>query len=108
MPFRLLVRRTPVYSVVFADGEKAYGVGNWVGPQTFQAKTAPHYVTGKTILTIFFGLAIVDLLGLRVVNWLDNRRRNKLEAAGQAPHQPEDAAARDLTDKEQPAFRYML
>lgn len=60
------------------------------------------------ILAIFFGLAIADLMLLRLVNWRENRRRNKLEAAGQAPEQPEDAAARDLTDREQPAFRYML
>lgn len=86
----------------------AYGVGNWIGPQTFQAKTAPHYRTGKTILAIFFGLAILDLGILRLVNWRENNRRNKLEAAGEAPLQPEDAAARDMTDKEQPSFRYML
>lgn len=86
----------------------AYGAGNWIGPQLFLARTAPHYVLGKTILAIFFGLAIVDLLVLRVVNLLENRRRNKLEASGQGPVQPEDAAARDLTDKEQPSFRYML
>jgi hypothetical protein len=60
------------------------------------------------ILAIFFGLSILDLFVLRFVNWKENRRRNKLEEAGLAPVQPEDAAARDMTDKEQPSFRYML
>ena len=50
----------------------------------------------------------MDLFVLRFVNWKENRRRNMLEEAGQAPEQPEDAAARDMTDKEQPLFRYML
>lgn len=86
----------------------AYGVGNWLGPQTFQAKTAPHYRTGKEVLAIFFGCAIGTLAVLRFVNWRENRRRDKLEAQGLAPVQPADAAARDLTDREQPGFRYML
>ncbi|WWC69090.1 uncharacterized protein I206_103026 [Kwoniella pini CBS 10737] len=87
----------------------AYGIGNWIGPQTFQAHTAPHYRTGKMVLTIFYGLAMVDLLVLRLVNYYANKKRDK--KAREDPSsmiQPEDAAARDLTDKEQPGFRYML
>ncbi|WVQ78692.1 hypothetical protein IAT38_000779 [Cryptococcus sp. DSM 104549] len=87
----------------------AYGVGNWIGPQTFQAHTAPHYVTGKLILTIFLGLTIVDLFALRMVNWIANKRRDKAAAADPSKSvAPEDAAARDLTDFEMPHFRYML
>ncbi|WWC93568.1 hypothetical protein V866_000403 [Kwoniella sp. B9012] len=87
----------------------AYGIGNWIGPQTFQAKTAPHYRTGKMILAIFYGLAIANLFALRIVNMIANKRRDKKAREDPASMvQPEDAAARDLTDKEQPAFRYML
>ncbi|OCF35092.1 hypothetical protein I317_01802 [Kwoniella heveanensis CBS 569] len=87
----------------------AYGVGNWVGPQTFQAREAPHYRTGKIILAAFYGLAIVDLFVLRMINYVANKRRDKkFRDDPDSCIQPEDAAARDLTDKEQPAFRYML
>jgi hypothetical protein len=87
----------------------AYGIGNWLGPQTFQSSTAPVYRTGKIVLATFFGLAIVDLAVLRFINWRENRRRDKLaEQDPSSAVQPEDAAARDLTDREQPVFRYML
>ncbi|KAL7423536.1 hypothetical protein Q5752_001116 [Cryptotrichosporon argae] len=87
----------------------AYGIGNWLGPQTFQSSTAPVYRTGKTVLAVFFGLCIVDLFFLRNINWRENRRRDRLAEQDPASAvQPEDAAARDMTDREQPAFRYML
>jgi MFS family permease len=87
----------------------AYGIGNWIGPQTFQAHTAPHYKTGKIILASFYGMSMVTLFVMRMLNWYENKRRDKL--ARDHPErsiQPEDAAARDLTDREQPGFRYML
>jgi hypothetical protein len=73
-------------------------------PRLFKPKLLP--VT--KLVRPFFGLSILDLFVLRFVNWKENRRRDRLEEAGQAPEQPEDAAARDMTDKEQPSFRYML
>lgn len=87
----------------------AYGIGNWIGPQTFQAHTAPHYTTGKIVLASFYGLSMVTLFVLRMLNYFENKRRDKLarDHPDQAV-QPEDAAARDLTDREQPGFRYML
>ncbi|KAK4686179.1 MFS transporter, ACS family, allantoate permease, partial [Tremellales sp. Uapishka_1] len=87
----------------------AYGIGNWLGPQTFRASTAPHYRTGKTVLCIFLGLTIVDLFVLRMINWTANKKRDRLAVEDPANNvQPEDAAARDLTDFQQPQFRYML
>jgi hypothetical protein len=85
----------------------AYGAGNWIGPQTFQANQAPEYKIGKTILATFFGLAIADLFGLRMINHFANKRREKAFADGTAVPAV-DGAARDLTDFEQPQFKYML
>ncbi len=61
------------------------------------------------ILAIFFGLGILDLGVLRYINWAENKRRDKRQLEDpDSCIQPEDASARDLTDREQPAFRYML
>jgi len=52
---------------------------------------------------------MITLFVLRMLNYFENKRRDKLarDHPDQAV-QPEDAAARDLTDREQPGFRYML
>ncbi|KAF8857058.1 MFS general substrate transporter [Acephala macrosclerotiorum] len=89
----------------------AYGCGNWIGPQTFRSREAPNYPTGKTLVAIMYGLSALTLLILRFVNIMENRKRNKMqEESGTTELTEEDEQNKflDLTDFEQPHFRYVL
>ncbi|KPM41836.1 putative transporter [Neonectria ditissima] len=85
----------------------AYAAGNWIGPQTFRATEAPEYYHGKMMVAIMYGLAACTLIAIRVVNILENRRRDKL-AAEQPEQVVEGTEFLDLTDFQQPTFRYVL
>ncbi|KAJ5175686.1 uncharacterized protein N7482_001563 [Penicillium canariense] len=86
----------------------AYAAGNWIGPQTFRSKQAPEYFDGKLMVVVMYGLAAVTLVVIRVVNIVENKRRDR-----QAIDDPAALNATvgteflDLTDFEQPAFRYV-
>ncbi|OQE11086.1 hypothetical protein PENVUL_c003G01206 [Penicillium vulpinum] len=87
----------------------AYAAGNWIGPQTFRSDQAPEYFDGKLMVAIMYALAAVTLLIIRFVNIWENKRRDR-----KAIENPDTAYATpgseflDLTDFEQPAFRYVL
>ncbi|TDZ35542.1 putative transporter [Colletotrichum trifolii] len=85
----------------------AYGCGNWLGPQTFRSSEAPNYRNGKLMVAVMYGLAALTIVAIRLVNVWENRRRDS-----KAAEQPEAATAGteflDLTDFEQPNFRYVL
>lgn len=85
----------------------AYAAGNWIGPQTFRSVEAPDYYHGKMMVAIMYGVSALIIVAIRVINILENRRRDK-----KALEQPETSTAGteflDLTDFEQPNFRYML
>ncbi|RAK82208.1 putative allantoate permease [Aspergillus fijiensis CBS 313.89] len=88
----------------------AYAAGNWIGPQTFRSNQAPEYFDGKMMVAIMYALAAATLLAIRLVNILENKRRDR-----QALSNPDDGESvvvgtefLDLTDFEQPAFRYVL
>lgn len=92
----------------------AYAAGNWIGPQTFRSSDAPHYKRGKMMVAIMYGLSGLVLLILRWVNIRENRRRDRIQAeAGVDLNDPETKAAverakfMDLTDFQQPYFRYV-
>jgi hypothetical protein len=92
----------------------AYAAGNWIGPQTFRASDAPNYKHGKMMVAIMYGLSGAVLIVLRLVNIRENRRRDRLQAeAGVDLNDPETKAAverakfMDLTDFQQPYFRYV-
>lgn len=86
----------------------AYAAGNWIGPQLWRANEAPEYPTGKLLVGIFYGGALGVLLVIRLVNILENRRRDKLEAEGKIPPAPENAEYMDLTDFQQLHMRYVI
>ncbi|PYI31327.1 putative allantoate permease [Aspergillus indologenus CBS 114.80] len=87
----------------------AYAAGNWIGPQTFRSTQAPEYFDGKLMVAIMYALAAVTLLAIRLVNIFENRRRDRKGLSNPAG---ENVAIGteflDLTDFEQPAFRYVL
>ena len=84
----------------------AYCVGNIVGPQLIKTETrSQHYPELWTGLIIFYCIAIVAASLLYFVMWRENKRRDSLAL------REEDAdrlAFRDLTDKENLHFRYVL
>ncbi|KAL1863106.1 hypothetical protein Daus18300_008098 [Diaporthe australafricana] len=85
----------------------AYAAGNWIGPQTFRSTEKPTYYHGKMMVSVMYGASALVIVAIRVINILENRRRDK-----KALEQPESNSAGteflDLTDFEQPNFRYML
>ncbi|KAJ9487572.1 hypothetical protein VN97_g5739 [Penicillium thymicola] len=87
----------------------AYAAGNWIGPQTFRSTQSPEYFDGKLMVALMYALAAVTLAAIRVINILENKRRDR-----KATQDPDTAHATpgseflDLTDFEQPAFRYVL
>ncbi|KAB8248679.1 major facilitator superfamily domain-containing protein [Aspergillus flavus] len=87
----------------------AYAAGNWIGPQTFRSNQAPKYFDGKLMVAIMYALAAATWLAIRLVNIMENKRRDR-----QALADPDSEGVAvgteflDLTDFEQPAFRYVL
>lgn len=108
----------------------AYGAGNWIGPQTFRSQDAPEYYHGKLMVAIMYGLAACTLIAIRFVNIWENKRRDRLqgivsgspsasETLTPAEASPTETDAKrlaedpnsqfyDLTDFEQPDFRYII
>jgi MFS family permease len=87
----------------------AYAAGNWIGPQTFRSTQAPEYFDGKLMVAIMYALAAVTLAVIRVINIVENKRRDRkaIEDSDTA-HATPGSEFLDLTDFEQPAFRYVL
>ncbi|KAJ5985797.1 hypothetical protein N7522_012993 [Penicillium canescens] len=87
----------------------AYAAGNWIGPQTFRSTQAPEYFDGKLMVAIMYALAAVTLAVIRVINIVENKRRDrKAIEDSDAAHATPGSEFLDLTDFEQPAFRYVL
>jgi len=81
-----------------------YCTGNIIGPQTYRASDAPHYLPAKITMIAMFVVSALCLVGISLVHMIDNRKRDKrldeLEA------EPLDVAFLDWTDKEMWSFRY--
>ncbi|OAP57655.1 hypothetical protein AYL99_08393 [Fonsecaea erecta] len=85
----------------------AYGASNIIGPLTFTGYTAPNYIPAKVAIMACLSLAIVTALVLRFWYVWENKRRDQLAAAEGYVHVP-DTEFMDLTDKQNPEFRYAL
>ncbi|KAJ9632481.1 hypothetical protein H2203_000886 [Taxawa tesnikishii (nom. ined.)] len=84
----------------------AYCVGNIVGPQLIRSETkARHYPELWLGLVICYCITIVSSAVLYFVLWRENRRRAALELDEE---ERDKLAFRDLTDKQNPYFRYVL
>nr|QFR37172.1 MFS transporter [Cyberlindnera americana] len=86
-----------------------YCVGNIVGPQTFKTKEAPNYVSAKTAMLVCFCGGLGILIALHFIyarrNYILDKKRAEL---GEKYTVPENIAFADLTDFENPEFRYSL
>lgn len=87
----------------------AFAVGNILGTQTFQAKQAPGYISGKiSIISCLAALCIVILV-LRFCNDYLNKKNDKI-LEGMSEEEKalmrERLAFADQTDRQNPFFRY--
>ncbi|QOU19884.1 hypothetical protein BRETT_004039 [Brettanomyces bruxellensis] len=89
----------------------AYCVGNLVGPQTFISSQAPDYSGGKISIVVCLCAALLLTIGIYFIYWNRNRRRDAGKNSSDVLTSVSIMKNRqfaDLTDKENPYFRYSL
>lgn len=85
-----------------------WAAGNMAAPQIFQTSDAPRYIHGFIAHLCIYGVYVLLVIVTRAI--LMRRNAKKVAAAseeivsGGVPH---DLAFQDLTDKENPNFRYL-
>jgi hypothetical protein len=96
-------------SVVFAANFAAWAIGNAIGPQVFISKDAPRYFIACATHMGCYVLLVVVIVFLRF--WLkhSNDKKDALAGAGvgDAADNAYTHAFDDLTDRENPNFRYV-
>ncbi|KAG9250774.1 major facilitator superfamily domain-containing protein [Emericellopsis atlantica] len=87
----------------------AYCAGNIIGPQAFIGREAPIYQTGCIVMIACCVGQIIIAVLLRQLLISRNKRRDAAAAAavGEDLHNDESEALQDLTDFENPKFRYL-
>lgn len=83
-----------------------YCVGNLVGPQTFRASEAPNYQGAKVAFVVCYCVALGILVLILFINVRENRRRDALNE--KLPDTATNAEFADLTDFQNPEFRYVI
>lgn len=85
----------------------AYCVGNLIGPQTFRESQAPDYNGAKIAMVVCSIASLLFLISIWVVMKIENKRK---DARGDQSEfeKIENHEFADLTDKENPLFRYVL
>lgn len=81
-----------------------YAAGACVGPQTYKSDQAPTYESAKLAMVICSVIEAAVLITIQVLNMWENKRRNRLGKV--LPHDMKNAEFADLTDFENPEFRY--
>jgi ACS family allantoate permease-like MFS transporter len=100
--FAGMTRKTTVAAGLFLS----YSAGNLVAPQLFLTREAPRYPTGfKGMIAAFILMIVVEILLMLWLIWENKRRDKKFGTVGQG--EDADTDFLDLTDKEQPNFRYV-
>ncbi|KAH7346010.1 major facilitator superfamily domain-containing protein [Pyrenochaeta sp. MPI-SDFR-AT-0127] len=79
-----------------------WSVGNLIAPQIFQEKDAPRYLPGFLVHIVVYGVYIGLVVLTRVVLMAKNRRKDAV--VSDISH---ELAFQDLTDIENPNFRYV-
>jgi MFS family permease len=84
----------------------AFCIGNLIGPQLFQANSAPDYIPAKIVLIVFLSVSCILSIVLRFVVIKENKRRD-LKAVGLSEEEKSrETLLLDLTDRENQNFRY--
>ncbi|KAK1569837.1 major facilitator superfamily transporter [Colletotrichum navitas] len=98
-------KRITASAIVFT----AYCVGNVIGPHAFLAKEAPLYQTGCKVILACAAAQMAIAISLRMLLIRRNKARDAAaEATGRSPDVEHDDDDVDLTDMENPNFRYLL
>ncbi|CAK7217553.1 hypothetical protein SBRCBS47491_003198 [Sporothrix bragantina] len=86
----------------------AWAVGNTIAPQVFQSKDAPRYFTCFSVHMGCYGVIVILLL---ILGWHLRKENKKKEAVQEQDWTASETnlsnAFDDLTDRENPNFRYM-
>jgi MFS-type transporter involved in bile tolerance (Atg22 family) len=86
----------------------SFSVGNIIGPQTFQAKDAPAYRPAKIVVMATQSAGAFVTVILFVYYYWSNKQKDKRAAAGTVERTEEvEETWGNLTDKENPRFRYV-
>ncbi|KAI0894205.1 MFS general substrate transporter [Annulohypoxylon nitens] len=96
-------------SVVVATNFVFWSAGNAIGPQVFLSREAPKYFTAFSTHLGCYALLVVILVFFRFYLVRQNKKRDQLAAAGVSEARDERLAHafEDLTDRENPNFRYV-
>ncbi|CUA71692.1 putative transporter C1773,15 [Schizosaccharomyces pombe 972h-] [Rhizoctonia solani] len=94
-----------------------WAVGNAIGPQVFRSNDAPRYPKGFAVHIVMYGIQLVTIVVLRLYllrqNVLKRRAQGVREEGTSGQVEGEDKAVKhshafdDLTDMENPDFRYI-
>lgn len=93
----------------------AWAVGNAIGPQVFQDNDAPRYVKAFVAHIVVYGIQLATIIFLRIrlmrLNALKRRAQvdtsNKIDSKDLDENLSHQHAFDDLTDQENPDFRYV-
>ncbi|RCK65616.1 Allantoate permease [Candida viswanathii] len=84
----------------------AYCVGNLVGPQTFIASQAPGYAGAKIAIVVTGSISLGTMVAIYLSYLWENKKRDSMPPVDMSHIENFEFA--DLTDKENPAFRYSI
>ncbi|EER33709.1 hypothetical protein CTRG_02527 [Candida tropicalis MYA-3404] len=84
----------------------SYCVGNLIGPQTFISNQAPKYQGAKIAIVVCGFINVGTLIAILLSYVWENRRRNSQPQVDMSHIENYEFA--DLTDKENPNFRYSI
>lgn len=85
-----------------------YCVGNLIGPQTFIESQEPDYVGAKIAMVVSVIAMVVFVVALWVSMEIDNRVKDKSNQGAEEVEEIDNKEFADLTDKENPLFRYTI
>ncbi|VUC23947.1 unnamed protein product [Clonostachys rosea] len=96
-------------TIVVAANFIFWSAGNAIGPQVFLARESPKYYTAFSTYLGCFSLLVVVLIFFRWHLVRENKKRDAMAAAGvrEANDGNMTHAFEDLTDRENPNFRYV-
>ncbi|KAE8140490.1 major facilitator superfamily domain-containing protein [Aspergillus pseudotamarii] len=96
-------KKTVVTAALFI----AYCVGNLIGPQLFFEREEPHYRSGFIAMIICLALDFILLVILHRLYVLKNRKRDASQSSLEV-NIDDTSGLTDLTDMENPSFRYVV
>ncbi|KAF2102537.1 MFS general substrate transporter [Rhizodiscina lignyota] len=86
----------------------SFCVGNIIGPLTFRDSDAPQYIPAKITIVAILAVCMVATGLLDLMYMLENKRRDQRAQNLRPEDEIRDIEFMDLTDKENPHFRYCL